>query len=251
MCPSPRGVASAPSSTARANATPRVNPRSRPPWRDVTASLDRYDERAARAAVTEWIDEFMPRHIPRVKGRAVLRDAGTWHRRLDHVLARAVGPWYGVGAWRVGNESFGGCFCHSFVSEYVTEPRREGVRRGAAWVLSEVDAMRACLREFGLVFAQFDDPRDPGDRAAAMSATLGQLFDTVAERTSCNSAWHRYVVDGVAWLLDARSIESPPVLHALIEASIAGECSDFLPVPRLARNRLCCDLATVFVVAGS
>jgi hypothetical protein len=227
-----------------------VNDRPRPSWADVEASLDRYDARALDAAVRAWIDEFMPRNIPWKKGRAELRDVAVYQRRLDLVLARHLGPWYGHRGWRVSNESFGGCFCHSFLGEYASNPRVDGVARATAWVLAEVTALTRCLREFSLVFRQFGHPHDPGDRAVSLAATIDQVFDAVIDGTACTGAWHRYVVDGVVWLVDHRSIEAPPVLEALVDASVSASCEDYLPVSKGVRYRLCDDLSTVLVLAS-
>ena len=48
--------------------------------------------------------------------------------------------------------------------------------------------------------------------------------------------------------IDARGIDTPPVLEALIDASVSAVCSDFLHAPRDDRYRLCSDLSTVFVI---
>ncbi len=230
--------------------TTRVDERIRPPWRDVATSLDRYDRGALHHAVREWIDEFLPRNVPRRKGRAELRDLAVYQRRLDLVVSRAAGVWYGCRGWRVGNESFGGCFCHSFLSEYTAAPRGEGVLRATEWVVAEVDVMVRCLRDFDLAYRLFGMPADPGDRAAALAAAVDRVFEAVASATACNAAWHRYVVDGVAWLLDHHAIEAPPVLGALIDASVSASCADFIPAPARERYRLCDDLAAVFVTAS-
>lgn len=228
----------------------RVDDRQRPSWRDIESSLERYDARVLGDGVREWIDEFMPRNIPRNKGRLELRDVAVYQRRLDLVVSRHAGAWYGHRAWRVSNESFGGCFCHSFLGEYVGSPRADGVLRATDWVLAEVEALRRCLREFAAIYRQFGYPEDPGDRAIALAASIDQLFDAVIDGTACNGAWHRYVVDGIAWLIEERSIESPPVLEALIEAAVTAECSDYLPTPSATRYRLCDDLSTVLVLAS-
>lgn len=228
----------------------RVDDRQRPSWRDIESSLERYDARVLGDAVREWIDEFMPRNIPRNKGRPELRDVAVYQRRLDLVVGRHAGVWYGHRAWRVSNESFGGCFCHSFLGEYVASPRAEGVLRATDWVLAEVEALRRCLREFAAIYRQFGFPEDPGDRAVALAASIDQLFDAVIDGTACNGSWHRYVVDGIAWLIEERAIESPPVLEALIEAVVMSECSDYLPTPSATRYRLCDDLSTVLVLAS-
>ncbi len=227
-----------------------VNQRVRPPWRDVEASLDLTQISVLRDAVRDWIDEFMPRNIPLRKGRAELRDVAIYQRRLDFVVARHVGPWYGHGGWRVANESFGGCFCHSFLGEYVTPSRSDGVERATEWVVAEVGALTRCLREFSLAFRLFGNPLDPGDRAAAFATTLDHLFEAVIDGTACNGPWHRYVVDGIGWLTDARGIERPPVLEALIDETVTSSCGDYLPMPRSERYRLCSDLSTVLVLAS-
>ncbi len=227
-----------------------VNERSRIHWRDIEAALPRYDAAVLHDRVHAWIDEFMPRNVPRRKGRSELRDMAVYQRRIDLVIGRELAPWYGFRGWRIGNESFGGCFCHSFLTEYAVEPHREAVNRATAWVLAEVDVMARCLRNFGQVYGQFGLPDDPGDRAIAFASTLDQLFDVVSEATACNAAWHRYLVDGIGWLLDARGIETPPVLESLIDASVSAVCCDFLHAPRDDRYRLCNDLSTVFVLAS-
>jgi hypothetical protein len=86
--------------------------------------------------------------------------------------------------------------------------------------------------------------------AETLAASIDQVFDAVVDGTACNGAWHRYVVDGIAWLVEERAIESPPVLEALIEAAVSAECSDYLPTPRSTRYRLCDDLSTVLVLAS-
>lgn len=227
-----------------------LNDRVRPLWRDVEASLDPTRIDALRGAVRDWIDEFMPRNIPLRKGRAELRDVAIYQRRLDFVIARHLGPWYGHRGWRIANESFGGCFCHSFLGEYVGPSRADGVERATQWVVAEVGALTRCLREFSYAFQLFGHPPDPGDRAAAIATTLDHLFEAVIDGTACNGPWHHYVVDGIGWLTDVREIEHPPVLEALIEATVASSCGDFIPTPRSERYRLCDDLSTVLVLAS-
>lgn len=224
--------------------------RPRPAWREVDEALARYDRAALWSRVHEWMDEFLPRRIVRVKGQVQMADLPTYQRRLDLLLTRSLGAFYGYRGWRVANETFGGCFCHSFLHEYGVEPRVDGVERAASWVLDETDALVRCLREFAFAFREVPLSDDPGDRAASMSLAIDRVFTAVIDASACNAAWPRYVSDGVLWLFDHRSIETPPVLVDLVDDSVSALCDEPTAPAHEARFRLCDDLAAVAVFAS-
>jgi hypothetical protein len=219
----------------------------RPAWQTIENSLASVDLRSLEQAVADWLDEFMPRVIPRKKGRPELRDLAMYQRRLDLVVSRHLGLWYGWHGWRIANESFGGCFCHAFLSEFCAEPRQDGVQRAAVWVVAEVRTMLQCLRDFQFYFSLFQPSKDPGDCASAMSATMGHVFETVITATACNAQWGRFVTDGCLWMLDDCAVESSATLDSIFGEAIQGLCSEPLQPSPEARYRLCDDLAAVVV----
>jgi hypothetical protein len=217
----------------------------RPHWKLTRDALCLYDRARVESRLCEWIDEFMPRAQVPLKGKPELPELALYQRRIDLLLSRMLPPWYGHDGWRIAQESFGGCMCHSFLNEYVSENRVDGVARGAAWVCTEVDALLGCLREFDQLFAMFEFSHDPGDRAASVATVIDQVFSIVGERTNYNGAWQRYVIDGVRWLFDGLALDAPPVLVALVETTVNG-LSDACVAPPLAeRYRLSQDLGVI------
>lgn len=223
----------------------------RPRWSEVESALARYSPGLLEVRLRQWMEEFLPRPVQKAKGRYELPDLELYQRRIDLLLSREVGAWYGHRAWRAGNESFGGCFCHSFVHELASEARPEGVRRAAAWVTTEVGALARCLREFGQIYAQFPRGGDPGERAVALSFAIDQVFQVVIDATSCVGVWQPYVADGVAWLFDQRGFEVPAVLMDSIDYSVDALCADATAPPPRERWRLCDDLAGIVVLAST
>lgn len=221
----------------------------RPPWSDVAASLDRYSPFAAEMAAREWIDEFLPAVTRREKGRLALPDQAVYQRRLDVILRRELGAWYGHGRWRVGNESFGGCFCHGFLREYAAEPRAAGVRRAARWISDELDAMARCLGSLRTAFALSDGGADPAERAVRLSLAIDHVIDVVHDATGAAGEWHPFVCDGVAWLFEHRGVERPDALAALAGQMLAPLCAG-PGAPPGARHRACDDLAGTAVLAS-
>jgi hypothetical protein len=221
----------------------------RPRWTDVVASLEAYRPAAAEAAARDWIDEFLPPVERRERGRLSLPQQGLYQRRLDVILRRELGAWYGHGGWRVGNESFGGCFCHGFVRELSTTPRPDGVRRAARWVVDELDAMARCLRALAMAFTLFDGGDDPAERAVHLSLAIDHVIDTVHDATASTGPWHRYVVDGVAWLFEHHGIEQPRALVDMVGKTLEPLCSGPEAPTLDDRHRACDDLAGAVVLA--
>jgi hypothetical protein len=220
----------------------------RPRWTDVVASLGAYSPTAAEAAARDWIDEFLP-PVERQRGRVSLPQQGLYQRRLDVILRRELGAWYGHGGWRVGNESFGGCFCHGFVRELSTTPRPEGVRRAARWVVDELDAMARCLRSLAMAFTLFDGGDDPAERAVHLSLAIDHVIDTVHGATASTGRWHLYVIDGVAWLFEHHGIEQPRALVDMVGKTLEPLCSGPEAPTLDDRHRACDDLAGAVVLA--
>jgi hypothetical protein len=221
----------------------------RPLWRDLVASLQRYSPLAAEVAARDWIDEFLPAVRRGEKGRLWLPDQDLYQRRLDVILRRELGAWYGHGRWRVGNESFGGCFCHGFLREYATGARVDGVRRAARWVSDELDAMARCLGALGQAFTLFDGGGDPAERAVRLSLAIEHVIDAVHDGTAGAGAWDAYVCDAVAWLFEHHGIAQPRALVDMVGQTLGPLCDGPDAPPPPERHRACDDLASAVVLA--
>ncbi len=232
-------------------AVPPPNPSDeRLPWERVERAVRAFAPAALEARVHEWIDEFAPPDLPRVKGRPVLPDLGTWRRRVDLTVGRGAGEWYGRGPWRVGNETTGACLCHGFAFELATTPRSLGVARATAWVLDEVQALARYLRALSAAFELVEVGRAPEERAVRLSLALSHALEVTVEHTACAGAWAPFALDAVAWTLDRHGVVAPPVLRALVEATVTPLCEPSRTPPRARVDRLFDDLAAVVVHGG-
>lgn len=160
-----------------------------PPWSSVREALARYDEERLREALRALLARSLPTF-----------DA------LHAALREALGCWYdGSYAWRVGNESFGGCLCHSPVRRLagaVDGQPQSTPEEALEWVVLEVRALRDALRSFEALFATVPRGLEGEAQRRSLEAATNALIDDLVERTGCSESWYRYVGDGLRWLGD-------------------------------------------------
>lgn len=184
-----------------------------PPWVSVCADVARFDREALQRAVAETL----------------ARDPSD--EALWAATRAVVGPWFGMQCWWIGNESFGGCWCHS----PMVALRRGGRGRAAArdWVVQEVVLLVDAVRALGPLFEAL---REEPDTARAIVRGFDGLVDEMAERTQCNESWYRFVVACVPWLFDALGVPRGAELDRLLERTTACVFSSWTrPSPDAAR----------------
>lgn len=162
------------------------------PWLEVRTAIDRFDEADLRRELEAAVGTL--------EGPAV--------NALDARIGAAVGAWYGGnGAWRAGNESFGGCWCHSPVARLTAAPQAERTaamrEEAVAWLVGEVRLLVEALRGFASIYDALDRGAQGAARERVVEAAIDALIDLVAQRTQCSESWYRFVADGVTWLCDA------------------------------------------------
>lgn len=184
-----------------------------PPWVAVHADVVRFDHKALRRAVEETL----------------ARDPSD--EALWAATRAVVGPWFGMECWWIGNESFGGCWCHSPMATL----RKSGRGRAAArdWVVQEVVLLVDAVRALGPLFEAL---REEPDTARAIVRGFDGLVDEMAERTQCNESWYRFVVACVPWLFDALGVPRGAELDRLLARTTACVFSSWTrPSPDAAR----------------
>jgi hypothetical protein len=123
---------------------------------------------------------------------------------LSAKLTALFPHWYGRRGWRVGNETFGGCFCHSLPGALSAGPRE-----GAKWVTTELEHMLSALRQWAPHIARVEQCESRAERPmVAHEATLA-MIDVMIDSGWLSESWYGFVDDGVRWMLHAATGLSP------------------------------------------
>ncbi len=103
-----------------------MKPLPRPSWPQVRESILRYEATALKPRVRAWLEQHTPESWTGKACRSVpTQDLYALLLPLHQFLFTEVGTWLAESSWQVGNESFGGCVCHSFFQAVAASPRSE------------------------------------------------------------------------------------------------------------------------------
>lgn len=206
-------------------------------WDVVWSDVQAFDAKALEAAVSDVFAALEREHgslivseKPRTDGKgqklpAVVRWGGKQSERseiarapLTAKLVSMFPHWYGRGRWYVGNETFGGCFCHGLPIALVSGPGS-----GAKWVVSEVSAMLSALQQWAPHIDRVEHCENHAERAVlAHDATIA-MIDVMIDSNWISESWYGFVDDGVRWMLQAATGLSPnePPIRNVASASFA------------------------------
>lgn len=186
------------------------------PWDLVWSDVTNYNRDALHAAITETFVGLEQVHGPLVDADKPTKKSGQnmpprprWklpngdENRLIRepltVRLRAEFPrWYARGGWFVGNETFGGCFCHSLPSALTS-----GASAGADWVVNEVEQMLTLLREWAPLIERVEFAKNSDDKLELARASVLAMVDAMIDHGWVSESWYRYVDDGVRWMIAA------------------------------------------------
>jgi hypothetical protein len=126
--------------------------------------------------------------------------------------------WYDRGGWRVGNETFGGCWCHSLPTALTSGPAA-----AAAWIDAEVATMLRALRGFAPHIERVEHWSERATRVLAAHEAVGHLVNVMVENDWLSESWYRFADDGVRWMLNAATVLplSDPRIRDLASSSYA------------------------------
>lgn len=198
-------------------------------WDAVWADVETYDASTTLTKLTDALDGLTAQQGPLVVPAPRSKDTSasfpkqwTWEGKhqgkqqvvsavVSDVLCSALPHVYGRRQWRVGNETFGGCFCHAF-----PEALSRGSAAGAQWVAGELELMLSALRAWGPIIEQVDGATDKA-RAAREGATA--IVDVMIDHGWISESWYGLASDGVRWMVQActgLALDAPPLrdLHA-------------------------------------
>lgn len=126
--------------------------------------------------------------------------------------------WYGRSGWYIGNETFGGCFCHSLPSELA-----KGSGPGAQWVVGEIRRMLSALEQWAPHIERVEHCPNRAERPVfAHDATLA-MIDVMIDSGWLSESWYSFVDDGVKWMLQSATGLPPnqPPISEISSASFA------------------------------
>ena len=179
-------------------------------WPDVEASLRHVDLARLRRTVVARLGS---------RSRDALK-ASAWQREVELLLQQELGAWYGSASWHVGFESFGGCWCHSFVRALAESPEQ-----GADWVLDELQALLDCVRAFEAIFDE--KRRDP---TFGWDHAIEGIYAVVLDKTGCNESWYGYLEHGLCWLFEACAAK--PLNPEWVDGVLSAVCRSWVEPDR-------------------
>jgi hypothetical protein len=195
------------------------------PWDLVWSDVTNYDRAVLHTTVTETFAGLEKQLGPLVeadkpltrngqlippKPRWALSEGAEYTRVRDPLneRLRALFPnWYGRDVWYVGNETFGGCFCHSLPSALTS-----GHSAGADWVVTEIESMLTVLRAWAPIIEHAEFAEKSARTKSIASKSVLAMIDVMIDHGFLSESWYRYVDDGVRWLVASttgRALDEP------------------------------------------
>ncbi len=197
------------------------------PWDLVWSDVCRYDRDAARDASRMVFEDLLRVHgplavssKPKTRGGEKLPPVVQWagkdyqlsnstREALTNRLRVLLPHWYGRDRWAVGNETFGGCWCHSLPKALTS-----GAEAGAEWVVTELDPMVSAMREWAAIIERVVTITDRAERVLVVHEATSAIIDVMIDRQWLSESWYSYADDGVQWMLQAATgleLHEPPL----------------------------------------